>query len=126
MLSIILLRFSLLLVLVAYLRRQDLLPWDWAMLVGMQSLQCSKHSVSGGLPVEKLSGGAFYLFLDFSSFYGADAKGLGIIKDSETLCRYLLDEAQVALVPGDAFGDDNSMLQPSPLYKLPLRELGKQ
>ncbi|KAK6924114.1 Aminotransferase, class I/classII [Dillenia turbinata] len=51
--------------------------------------------------------GAFYLFLDFSSFYGAEAKGFGIIKDSDTLCRYLLDEAQVALVPGDAFGDDN-------------------
>uniref|UniRef100_A0A5B6ZZV5 Bifunctional aspartate aminotransferase and glutamate/aspartate-prephenate aminotransferase n=1 Tax=Davidia involucrata TaxID=16924 RepID=A0A5B6ZZV5_DAVIN len=51
--------------------------------------------------------GAFYLFLDFSSYYGAEAKDFGLIKDSESLCRYLLDKAQVALVPGDAFGDDS-------------------
>ncbi|KAF8405977.1 hypothetical protein HHK36_008057 [Tetracentron sinense] len=50
--------------------------------------------------------GAFYLFLDFGSYYGAEAEGFGIIKDSESLCRYLLDKALVALVPGDAFGDD--------------------
>ncbi|XP_028125187.1 bifunctional aspartate aminotransferase and glutamate/aspartate-prephenate aminotransferase [Camellia sinensis] len=51
--------------------------------------------------------GAFYLFLDFSSYYGAEAEGFGMIKDSESLCRYLLNKAQVALVPGDAFGDDS-------------------
>uniref|UniRef100_A0A1D1Z801 Bifunctional aspartate aminotransferase and glutamate/aspartate-prephenate aminotransferase n=2 Tax=Anthurium amnicola TaxID=1678845 RepID=A0A1D1Z801_9ARAE len=51
--------------------------------------------------------GAFYLFLDFSSYYGAVVEGFGKIKDSESLCRFLLDKAQVALVPGDAFGDDN-------------------
>ncbi|GMH31605.1 hypothetical protein Nepgr_033449 [Nepenthes gracilis] len=51
--------------------------------------------------------GAFYLFLDFSFYYGSKAEGFGIINDSESLCRYLLDKAQVALVPGDAFGDDN-------------------
>ncbi|XP_071915798.1 bifunctional aspartate aminotransferase and glutamate/aspartate-prephenate aminotransferase-like isoform X1 [Coffea arabica] len=50
--------------------------------------------------------GAFYLFLDFSSYYGAEIDGFGKIDGSESLCRYLLDKAQVALVPGDAFGDD--------------------
>ncbi|XP_047325217.1 bifunctional aspartate aminotransferase and glutamate/aspartate-prephenate aminotransferase-like [Impatiens glandulifera] len=50
--------------------------------------------------------GAFYLFLDFSSYYGTEVEGFGLIKDSESLCQYLLDQAQVALVPGDAFGDD--------------------
>ncbi|KAL8047190.1 hypothetical protein ABFX02_08G223500 [Erythranthe guttata] len=50
--------------------------------------------------------GAFYLFLDFSSYYGSKIDGFGVIDGSESLCRYLLDEAQVALVPGDAFGDD--------------------
>ncbi|XP_052196335.1 bifunctional aspartate aminotransferase and glutamate/aspartate-prephenate aminotransferase-like isoform X2 [Diospyros lotus] len=50
--------------------------------------------------------GAFYLFLDLSSYYGAEAEGFGMIKNSESLCRYLLEEAQVALVPGEAFGDD--------------------
>ncbi|KAG9451607.1 hypothetical protein H6P81_011572 [Aristolochia fimbriata] len=51
--------------------------------------------------------GAFYLFLDFSSYYGTHVEGFGVIKDSESLCRFFLDKAQVALVPGDAFGDDN-------------------
>ncbi|XP_050241798.1 bifunctional aspartate aminotransferase and glutamate/aspartate-prephenate aminotransferase-like [Quercus robur] len=51
--------------------------------------------------------GAFYLFIDFSSYYGTEAEGFGKIDNSESLCRYLLDEGQVALVPGDAFGDDS-------------------
>ncbi|XP_059624309.1 bifunctional aspartate aminotransferase and glutamate/aspartate-prephenate aminotransferase [Cornus florida] len=50
--------------------------------------------------------GAFYLFLDLSSYYGAEAQDFGMINNSESLCRYLLDKAQVAIVPGDAFGDD--------------------
>ncbi|XP_062148676.1 bifunctional aspartate aminotransferase and glutamate/aspartate-prephenate aminotransferase [Alnus glutinosa] len=50
--------------------------------------------------------GAFYLFIDFSSYYGGEAEGFGKIENSESLCRYLLDKGQVALVPGDAFGDD--------------------
>lgn len=51
--------------------------------------------------------GAFYLFVDFSSYFGIEAEGFGMIDGSESLCRYLLDNAQVALVPGEAFGDDN-------------------
>ncbi|KAK9271856.1 hypothetical protein L1049_002221 [Liquidambar formosana] len=51
--------------------------------------------------------GAFYLLVDFSSYYGAEAEGFGIIQNSESLSRYLLDRAQVALVPGDASGDDS-------------------
>ncbi|XP_021734802.1 bifunctional aspartate aminotransferase and glutamate/aspartate-prephenate aminotransferase-like [Chenopodium quinoa] len=50
--------------------------------------------------------GAFYLFIDFSSYYGSEAEGFGTIDSSESLCCYLLKKAQVALVPGDAFGDD--------------------
>nr|GME21092.1 bifunctional aspartate aminotransferase and glutamate/aspartate-prephenate aminotransferase [Ipomoea batatas] len=50
--------------------------------------------------------GAFYLFIDFSSYYGVEVAGFGAVTDSESLCRYLLDKAQVALVPGDAFGND--------------------
>lgn len=41
--------------------------------------------------------GAFYLFLDFSSYYGLEAEGFGIIDGSESLCRYLLDKAQVRI-----------------------------
>ncbi|MBA0815511.1 hypothetical protein Gohar_000277, partial [Gossypium harknessii] len=51
--------------------------------------------------------GAFYLFIDFSSYYGIEVEGFGKIENSESLCRYLLDKGQVALVPGDAFGDDS-------------------
>ncbi|CAL0329950.1 unnamed protein product [Lupinus luteus] len=50
--------------------------------------------------------GAFYLFIDLSSYYGREAEGFGIIEDSDSLCRYLLDKGQVAVVPGGAFGDD--------------------
>ncbi|MED6194953.1 hypothetical protein PIB30_033478 [Stylosanthes scabra] len=50
--------------------------------------------------------GAFYLFLDFSSYYGREVDGFDKIENSESLCRYLLDKGQVALVPGSAFGDD--------------------
>lgn len=50
--------------------------------------------------------GAFYLFVDLSSYFGAEVEGFGKIENSDSLCRYLLDKAQVALVPGVAFGDD--------------------
>ncbi|WCJ34741.1 aspartate aminotransferase [Euphorbia peplus] len=51
--------------------------------------------------------GAFYLFIDLSSYYGVEVEGFGQIQDSDSLCRYLLDNAQVAVVPGGAFGDDD-------------------
>lgn len=44
--------------------------------------------------------GAFYAFPNISGFYGEK------IKSSSELAMYLLEEAKVALVPGDAFGDD--------------------
>ncbi|XP_066307534.1 bifunctional aspartate aminotransferase and glutamate/aspartate-prephenate aminotransferase-like [Miscanthus floridulus] len=60
------------------------------------------------LPGVKISEpqGAFYLFIDFSAYYGSEVEGFGTIKNSESLCIFLLEKAQVALVPGDAFGDD--------------------
>lgn len=45
--------------------------------------------------------GAFYVFPRASAFYGR-----GRVHDSSSLCRYLLDEARVAVVPGCAFGSD--------------------
>ncbi|KAL6554839.1 hypothetical protein OROGR_006097 [Orobanche gracilis] len=41
--------------------------------------------------------GAFYLFLDLSSYYGSEIDGFGVISGSESLCRYLLDKAQLLL-----------------------------
>lgn len=49
--------------------------------------------------------GAFYAFSDVSAYYGKRA-GDRVIQGSEDFCRYLLDEANVATVPGIAFGDD--------------------
>lgn len=39
--------------------------------------------------------GAFYLFVDFSAYYGAEAEGFGLIHDSSSLALYFLDKFQV-------------------------------
>jgi aspartate aminotransferase len=54
-------------------------------------------------PVPK---GAFYVFYDVSSYYGKSINGLEI-KDSTSFCNYILNEQNVGLVPGVAFGNDN-------------------
>lgn len=50
--------------------------------------------------------GAFYVFYDVSFYYGLHANGFEI-KDSTSFCNYLLNEQNVGLVPGIAFGNDN-------------------
>jgi aspartate aminotransferase len=50
--------------------------------------------------------GAFYMFPDISFYFGK-SDGKYLIKNSYDLCLYLLAEAHVALVSGDAFGCDN-------------------
>ncbi len=50
--------------------------------------------------------GAFYVFPDVSYFYGKSFNGK-VIKDCEDLSLFLLDEALVALVTGEAFGAPN-------------------
>lgn len=51
-------------------------------------------------------GGAFYVFPDVSYFYGKSYNGTTINNGSD-LAMYLLNEALVALVTGEAFGDPN-------------------
>jgi hypothetical protein len=50
--------------------------------------------------------GAFYVLPDMSAFFGpgVEAKGYGPIPDADALAMYLIQQAHVALVPGDAFG----------------------
>lgn len=48
--------------------------------------------------------GAFYLFPDVSSFFGKTLRGT-IIKNADDFSMYLLSEANVATVTGDAFGN---------------------
>ena len=49
--------------------------------------------------------GAFYVFPNFSAYYGKSFKG-NQINDSVAMSDYFLDEAKVASVPGAAFGAD--------------------
>jgi aspartate aminotransferase len=51
-------------------------------------------------------GGAFYVFPDVSYFYGKSYNGRTVNNGSD-LALYILDEALVALVTGEAFGDPN-------------------
>ena len=46
--------------------------------------------------------GAFYLMPDVSAYYGKST-GAYTIKDSVDFCKYMLDEAHLAIVPGAAF-----------------------
>jgi aspartate aminotransferase len=50
--------------------------------------------------------GAFYVFPDISAYFGK-SDGTTTINNSSELCMYLLNSANLALVSGDAFGDDN-------------------
>jgi len=47
--------------------------------------------------------GAFYLFPDVSYYYGKKFNDTTIVNGAD-LCMYLLNNANVALVPGEAFG----------------------
>ncbi len=50
--------------------------------------------------------GAFYVFPDVSSFFGKTLRGT-LIKNADDFSMYLLSEANVATVTGDAFGNGN-------------------
>lgn len=52
--------------------------------------------------------GAFYVFPDVSYFFGKK-NGDTVINNPTDLCMYLLDDAKVALVTGEAFGDNNCL-----------------
>ena len=49
--------------------------------------------------------GAFYVFPNFSAYYGKSVKGR-TIGNSLDLAAFLMEEAHVAVVPGSAFGED--------------------
>ncbi len=52
-----------------------------------------------------LPAGAFYMFPDISHYFGK-SDGQRTIRNSYDLCLYLLSEAHVALVSGEAFGNE--------------------
>lgn len=53
-----------------------------------------------------LPDGAFYFFPEVKDYFGKSFNG-NIIKNAEDLCLYLLNEAHVSLVTGEAFGNEN-------------------
>jgi aspartate aminotransferase len=52
--------------------------------------------------------GAFYVFPDISGLFGKSYRGRTISTSSE-LATYLLDEASVAVIPGNEFGNDDHL-----------------
>ena len=72
----------------AFVRRRDLVLQHLAEIPGVQ---CTTP------------GGAFYVFPDFSAYFGKSA-GNRHIENSMDLCLYLLEEGHIATVPGSAFG----------------------
>lgn len=52
--------------------------------------------------------GAFYFFIDISKYLGKSYEGTAINNNTE-LSMYLLESGHVAMVSGEAFGDDNSI-----------------
>jgi len=49
--------------------------------------------------------GAFYIVPDVSAFYGKQYNGF-VIKNSDDMSLFLLDQGHIATVPGSAFGED--------------------
>ncbi|MEM1329348.1 MAG: pyridoxal phosphate-dependent aminotransferase [Planctomycetota bacterium] len=62
------------------------------LLAGMEGLSCPKPT------------GAFYAFPDVSAHFAKTTPGGRRLDDALSFCEALLDEAEVALVPGDDFG----------------------
>jgi aspartate aminotransferase len=64
-------------------------------------------------------GGAFYVFPNFSAYFGKKCRGR-VIGGSLDLADYLMEEVHVAVVPGIAFGEDKCTRFS---YALPLEEI---
>lgn len=75
----------------AFLRRRDL------MISKLQEIDGLKLSIPQG---------AFYIFPDVSSYFGKSYQGT-TVANANDFCMYLLNEANVATVTGEAFGSPN-------------------
>jgi aspartate aminotransferase len=52
--------------------------------------------------------GAFYIFPNFSAYYGKGVNGK-VIRNSLDMAEYLMEKAHIAVVPGSAFGEDRCL-----------------
>lgn len=88
------------------------LSTDWSHYAFMRDIFLKRRdlvlSLMGDIPGWKFNKprGAFYIFPDVTSFYGK-SDGKEKIKNASDLCMYLLRDAKVSLVTGEAFGDNN-------------------
>ena len=73
----------------AFKKRRDVLYQRLNNIQGLQTL---------------LPDGAFYFYPDFSHFFGMHTPSGQQIKDIDDLCMYLIDDANLAIVTGKAFG----------------------
>lgn len=66
------------------------------------------HGLLSDIPGFKVNNpeGAFYFFPDVSAYFGKTLRGT-LVKDANDFAMYLLSEANVATVTGDAFGNPN-------------------
>lgn len=77
----------------AFLRRRDLVV---KRVKAMHGIRCT------------VPDGAFYVFPEVKSFYGKFFKGKPV-ENCMDLCLYLLEQGQIATVPGDAFGSPDNI-----------------
>ncbi|TVQ85870.1 MAG: pyridoxal phosphate-dependent aminotransferase [Bacteroidetes bacterium] len=90
-------------------KAMEILPEDtWVMLDKFRERRDLVLELMKDIPGMKtnIPQGAFYIFPDISSYFGK-RNGEHIINDANDFCMYLLNNAFVALVPGDAFGAPN-------------------
>lgn len=69
--------------------------------------------------------GAFYIFPDISAYFGK-SDGKRTIHTANDLCMYILEEANVSLVTGEAFGADNCVRISYAAAEAELREAMKR
>jgi aspartate aminotransferase len=85
-------------------------PQDFVLMMQSEFDRRRKYLVNELNTIEGITcsmpAGAFYAFPDTSRIYGRKY-GSKVIGSSGDLALYLLEEANVAVVPGAAFGDDN-------------------
>ena len=84
-------------------------PQDFTSVMRAEFDRRRKVVVDGLNAIEGVSclnpNGAFYVFPNVSRFYGRGV-GTRLINSSLDMATYLLEEANIALVHGEAFGDD--------------------
>ena len=81
--------------------------WHARRILGALGKKCATMLADAGIRVQPATGG-FYLFPDFSPLRERLARGG--IRDGVTLCNRLLDDAGVAVIPGDAFAQPKEEL----------------